>query len=156
MATRSMDCVLCRSTTVPKIRRLLHSPYSVHIVSILSEFVAELSPPSVNTVLHCDARLCRPCARTLEKLNTLRQQLSIALTMSLSAYIVDLHYMYRPISRTYVRTHLYLRSACCHVLNTPIFVVIQSDWRRQDLGVVHKNPAIVTRRFPVKRLATRD
>ena len=64
-----MDCVLCKATTKPATRRLAHSFRKV----FLEDFVAEFYPDSVSVMLPPHSR---PCARNLEKLKSLRDDLN--------------------------------------------------------------------------------
>ncbi len=46
-----MDCVLCKATTKPATRRLVHSSGNEHRKVILEEFVVEFYPDSVSVML---------------------------------------------------------------------------------------------------------
>ena len=66
-----MDCVLCKATTKPATRHLVHSFCNEHLTLVLKEFVAEFYPDSVSVMLPPHSR---PCARNLEKLKSLRDE----------------------------------------------------------------------------------
>ena len=71
-----MDCVLCKATTKPSARRLVRSSRNEHLKVILEEFVAEVYSDSVSVMLPPHSWLCRTCARNLEKLKSLRDELN--------------------------------------------------------------------------------
>ena len=68
-----MDCVLCKATSKPATRHLVHSSRNEHLRVILEEFVTEFYPDSVSVMLPPHSR---PCARNLEKLKSLRDELN--------------------------------------------------------------------------------
>ena len=68
-----MECVLCKATMKPATRRLVHSSHNEHLKVILEEFVTEFYPDSVSFMLPPHSR---PCARNLEKLKSLQDELN--------------------------------------------------------------------------------
>ena len=54
----------------------MHSSRNEHLKVILEEFVANFYPDLVSVMLPPHSWLCRPCARNLEKLKSLRDELN--------------------------------------------------------------------------------
>ena len=85
-----MDCLLCKSATKAGSRHRLFSPANRHILSTLEVYVAEMNPPAGSTILHENAWLCRSCARSLERLRAMTED--IKKTEALIREQLDLHY----------------------------------------------------------------